>query len=215
MPRHPAVPVQETLPCQRTRMFDPANDIDWRQLRALDVPSCLKAEELEQVMELARQAERFLLRFNWCAGIGRGGGGGGGSGIVSGRWLGEWIPTKVGVFLFQAVIREGWENLDEWQWIVVGDLPPARLSPWYARNWCQAVNCYCGEMQAWVDAVRAGEPVDKLIPVNVERTSTHADMLESRLRTLDEFLVEPVKHLLEARVAADREEPPAVRGPGS
>ena len=59
--------------------------------------------------------------------------------------------------------RALWSKAELYIWVVVGDLPPAYLSVSYCRNVYQAFNGYCREMQAWVDAVNAGEPVDKLI----------------------------------------------------
>ncbi len=186
-------------------MFDAKNDIDWTRVVPLENTRWTSKEQQQDVEVLAARAEAYLRRFVWCVGVGNGGGV-----APSGRWYGDGVADKVGVFLFEALIDQHRQGLDTWTWLIVGDIPPARISPWYARNPCQAVNCYVGEMDRWVEAVTAGEAVKGFMPVNVEPTREHAEMLRSRLGLIREMLIEPRKYLLEAPVAGDREDPPDV-----
>jgi hypothetical protein len=74
--------------------------------------------------------------------------------------------------------------MDELLWVVVGDLPPAYLVTDGNPIPLAALETYVEEMQAWVNAVEAGEPVDDLIPVNVTPTHDHAKQLKERLLCL-------------------------------
>jgi hypothetical protein len=73
--------------------------------------------------------------------------------------------------------------------VIVGDLPPAYITVERVPNPASALDSYLGEMAAWVEAVRAGQPVDELIPVEttgggelLEPTAEHAEMLDTRLQ---------------------------------
>jgi hypothetical protein len=89
----------------------------------------------------------------------------------------------VAVFLFKIVPRS--EDVDEWIWVVVGDLPPAYLTTGECPNPATALDGYIGAMLEWVDAAEKGESVANLIPVNVPATKENANMLKTRLDFLD------------------------------
>ncbi len=191
-------------------MFQARTDIDWSRLTPMHNTHFPNDVDREHILTLAQRAEEYLLRFDWCRGIGDG------SGIVEGgRWYGTGIDRYVGIFLLEAVVDPRWKGLDTWTWVIVGDVPPARISPWYARNPYQAINSYAGEMQAWVDAVRQGLSIDELIPVNVAPSREFADMLATRLELINKFLIEPNRRLLDAPAASDRESTPKATGPES
>jgi len=83
------------------------------------------------------------------------------------------------------------EDVDEWLWLVVGDLPPAYLVTDDAPNPAAALRAYVDEMGRWVEAVRTGESTAELIPVEtasgdgeIEPTLDHAADLDSRLQFL-------------------------------
>lgn len=166
-------------------------------------------EERREIVGLAESAERYVKRFVWCDGVGNGQ-----PDAEYGVWYGGGIGPHVGVLLVHTLAKPGWSGLDSWTWVIVGDLPPGRISPWYCRNQYQALSGYAHEMGRWVDAAKAGQPVERLIPVNVAPTREYADMLARRLEFISEHLVAPNERLLAASVAADREDPPAVVSPG-
>jgi hypothetical protein len=58
-----------------------------------------------------------------------------------------------------------------------------------APNPASALDAYIGGMQSWVDAVRSGGSVDDRIPVNVPPTAEYADLLDRRLKFLDEKIL--------------------------
>lgn len=130
--------------------------------------------EREELLSLASTAKKYLSGFPWCAGI-----------LAS--YEGIVVAGVVGVFLFR--IRPSKPEVDEWIWVVVGDLPPAYLVTNDAPTPVSALEAYVGEMRAWAKAASSGEPVDELIPVNVPATKESAAMLQSRLDFLERRLI--------------------------
>lgn len=125
--------------------------------------------------DLERQALNFIRSFSWCD-------------AVLEFYEGISDPDILGVFLLR--IRPARPGVDEWHWIIVGDLPPAYLVTDGAPNPACALDGYIFLMRKWVNAAERGEPVDELIPVNVPPTPKYAKMLDGRLRVLAEFLQE-------------------------
>ncbi len=127
------------------------------------------------VRKLAREAVQFLESQSWCGGV------------TTGE-LGFAVAGVIGVFrLVHKPTREG---VDAVLWVVVGDLPSAYVVLDNAPDWQEALACYVQEMGAWVAAVRAGKPLGDIIPVGVEPTPEHADMLATRLEFIQRELVD-------------------------
>jgi hypothetical protein len=114
---------------------------------------------------LAAEARAFLAAQRWV------------HQVLDGR-VGIAIPGVLGVFQFDLEARP---EVPSPLWVVVGDLPSAYLPGDDLPSWEAALDGYVWEMQRWVDAVRAGESVDELIPTGVAPTVEHADVLASRL----------------------------------
>ncbi len=123
--------------------------------------------------ELRRAAERYLSSFSWCGSIREGY-----EGIVA--------PPMVGVFLFS--IDPIGHDAEPWLWVVVGDIPPAYLVTDDASTPDEALEAYIEEMRSWTNAVRLGLSTEDVIPVNAPPTTAFADMLETRLTMLQDFL---------------------------
>jgi hypothetical protein len=75
-------------------------------------------------------------------------------------------------------------------WVIVGDLPPAYLVHEPGDSWQDALRGYVEEMQRWVDAVRANDPLEDVIPVKAAPTSEHADLLARRLSFMQSHLLD-------------------------
>jgi hypothetical protein len=131
------------------------------------------AEETRELEALVAKAKEFIMTFDWNADIRE---------IFSGIA----VPGVVGVFLVWIVPRSA--NVDDELWVVVGDVPPAYLVTDDAPTPASALALYTDLMSEWVAAVRSGQSVSDLIPVDAEPTRENAEMLASRLR----FLVERV-----------------------
>ncbi len=116
-----------------------------------------------------QEAKEFLSSSTWCERIEESFFGFGYAGIVA-------------VFLFRIVpARPG---VDDWLWVVVGDLPPAYLVTEGNLTPDLAIDGYICEMSKWVQAAKEGRPVDHLIPVNVPATQENAEALEGRLNAV-------------------------------
>jgi hypothetical protein len=118
-----------------------------------------------------QEAKDFLVYFKWCM-------------VVLEEYVGFIYPGIVGVFLFR--IRPARQDIDEWVWIIVGDLPPAYITCEESPNPATALDSYIGAMLDWVKAAERGEAVEHLIPVNVPATKENAERLNVRLKFLDD-----------------------------
>jgi hypothetical protein len=129
-----------------------------------------------EVAELAQRASAFLASHAWCRSI-------------TSVHLGWAIAGVVGVF--QVTLVPARSNVDSVLWVVVGDLPPAYLVIDEAPSWREALDGYVYEMRRWVNAVRKGESLADVIPVNVEPTLAWANELDSRLSFISERILSP------------------------
>jgi hypothetical protein len=143
----------------------------------LDTSTLIPLTKLQsaEVVELSRRAELFLTKQKWCK-------------AITDSYLGWALSPYIGVFYFQFDPITA--QVDKELWVIVGDLPPAYIVCDQAKNWQQALDAYGVEMMNWVQAVREGNDISKVIPVNVEPTLEYADMLESRIHAIWEGFVD-------------------------
>lgn len=134
----------------------------------------LVEEDQASLDALYDEARHFLDFYDWCE-------------HITESYVGMFYPGIVGVFLFR--IETGREDVDNWIWAIVGDLPPAYITCDESPNPATALDAYIGAMSEWVQAAKNGESVADLIPVNVPATLENATMLESRLKFLDEKIL--------------------------
>lgn len=143
-----------------------------------------KDVDAAEIAQLHSEARAFLEYFDWCA-------------EVLEEYVGFVYPGIVAVFLFRILpAREG---VDDWVWVIVGDLPSAYITCEESPNPATALDSYVGAMQEWVDAASRGAPTDNLIPVNVPATKDNAERLGSRLKFLDENILSGYSEDLKAR----------------
>jgi hypothetical protein len=131
-------------------------------------------EDREVARTMYQRARRFLESFAWCRGIEQG-------------YVGILQSDIVAVFLFK--IRPAKPDIDEWLWVVVGDLPSAYLVCDDSPNPATALEGYIQEMSRWVEAVETGQSVADLIPTRADPTPKYAAMLKSRLGVLNRYLM--------------------------
>ena len=126
-------------------------------------------DEEEGCDTLVLRANEFLDKFAWARGR-------------KNLWVADCIPGVLGIFLVELAPMG--KDIDQFIWVVVGDLPPAYLTSEYAKSPRGALDGYMGEMLAWVEAVENGKPTDELIPNNGAPTLANARALRSRLEFL-------------------------------
>lgn len=140
-------------------------------------------EDVAEVNSLYLEAREFLEFYDWCL-------------TIKGSFVGIAYPGIVAVFLFE--ITPSRPDVDEWIWVIVGDLPPAYLTTDECPNPATALDGYIGAMLEWVNAVQNGISVADLIPVNVPATKANAAALQTRLDFLDERILSEYKNDLKA-----------------
>jgi hypothetical protein len=121
------------------------------------------------------EAKDFVSNFKWCGG-------------VHDSYMGIGVGGVVAVFLLH--INPVQPDVDDWVWVIVGDLPAAYITIDNARNAACALNAYIAEMRVWVSAVRSGQLTEDIIPVDAPPTMENACQLEGRLDFLrDRILI--------------------------
>lgn len=131
-------------------------------------------DEDRRLRELLERARDYVAGHAWC-------------GEILNCYLGDGVAPIFAVALMQ--IRPSQPDVDEWLWVVVGDVPSLYLVTDDAPTAEDALRIYIELRDEWIAAVRSGAPTDNLAPVNVPATPEWADQLESRLRFLErEFL---------------------------
>jgi hypothetical protein len=133
-----------------------------------------KDADAAAIAQLHQEARDFLVHFEWCE-------------ALLEEHVGFIYPGIVGVFLFK--IRPSREGVDEWVWIIVGDLPPAYITCEESPNPATALDSYVGAMLEWLSAVDRGESIDELIPVDVPATKENVERLRARLKFLDDNIL--------------------------
>ncbi len=120
-------------------------------------------------------ATEFLRQHDWCA-------------EVVQLYSGLQVPDVFGLFLAQ--IRPTRKDVDNWLWVVVGDVPPAYLVLDDLPTPLAALERYLSLFEIWCRAVENGEPIDDLVPANAPATALTAVSLRRRLEMLRQFIRE-------------------------
>ena len=136
-----------------------------------------------EVRELAEEAKTFAESHDWCQKVT----------AVRLAWA---VAGVLGVF--QVDLKPAQPDIDSSLWIVVGDIPPAYLVLDDAPTWRDALRGYVAEMSRWVHAVKGGQPLDDVIPVAVEPSLEHAEMLAGRLAFIQTEFIEAAEGEVES-----------------
>jgi hypothetical protein len=123
-------------------------------------------EETARLRNDLEYAKAFLLNHRWCIGLGE-------------CYFGVGLGSVIAAFLIEISPRP--DGVDQWLWVIVGDIPPAYLVLDEAKDPISAVKLYIDLMEEWVELARAGEASDKVIPVNRAPTPEYAEELQRRL----------------------------------
>jgi len=87
------------------------------------------AEDRRLFEAMTEAARGFVESFDWCRGIRE-------------EYIGIAVPGIVGVYLFRIGPTD--PGVDEWIWVIVGDLPPAYITTDEAPNPAAALDGYIG-----------------------------------------------------------------------
>jgi hypothetical protein len=127
-------------------------------------------EETKLLQEMLVEAKSYLKSFKWCDDL-------------KSSFFGLGVGGIVAVFLFE--IEHSRPVVDDWVWIIVGDIPSAYITCEDAPNPACALDGYIGAMREWANAAMHGNSVDDLIPVNVPATPDWGRELRSRLEFME------------------------------
>jgi len=125
-----------------------------------------------RVMEL--KARDFITNTDWCNGI-------------RDFYFGDGIGDVVAIFFARIIPAR--LSVDEYVWIVVGDIPPAYLVSDDCPTPKAALEGYIWEMRKWVALAKQGKSSRDVIPVNAPATPQWAETLNSRLDALEQKLI--------------------------
>lgn len=140
--------------------------VDVSKMTPLDLIEGEDAEDAKLLKKMAIEARDFVSSHEWCE-------------HVESLHLAYGVGGVVAVFLSQITPLA--DDADKWFWVIVGDLPPAYIVVDDNPTAGDALDAYCSEMEAWVEAASEGASVDELIPVNVPPTAEYAEQLGGRL----------------------------------
>lgn len=130
-------------------------------------------EEAELLKEQLGMAQNYLTSFKWCHGIKE-------------AYFGDGIGKIVAVFLFRI---DSPPDVDEWLWVIAGDLPSCYLDVGILPTPASALETYCFLMEDWAEAVRSGGSLDEVYPVRAAPTKANADNLDGRIAFIRENIL--------------------------
>jgi hypothetical protein len=128
--------------------------------------------------QMAQDAKKFVSSHRWVERVFDG-------------YLAKGFDGSIGIFYFEVLPKS--KKLDSEIWVITGDLPPAYLSTEDIPTAANALDSYIIEMRMWLSAVKRGEPVDELIPVNAPPNEKNAKILKERLDFLEKNVVKNIK----------------------
>jgi len=133
-------------------------------------------EDTALLRGMLEQAKNYVQSFSWC------------DSIISSYFAGG-VGKVFAIFLFK--INSSHRDVDPWQWVFVGDIPPAYLPLEDAPSKMAAFETYLDGIRRWVAAAGEGrepQPEDCCPSVNVPSTPEWAETLDSRLRMLSDVI---------------------------
>jgi hypothetical protein len=135
-------------------------------------------EDTRLLTAMALEARNYISSFSWCRSIRE-------------AYFGDGYGGIIAVFFFR--IEPDQPEVDEWLWVLVGDIPPAYLVVDDCKTPSEALDGYIREMSKWVKSAKQGKSSKRVIPVNTPATPEFAEMLERRLKVLRETVVPAFK----------------------
>jgi len=130
-------------------------------------------QETKELFEMLNIANDYLRSFDWCSEVER-------------TFIGIGIGKVIAVFLFGLKKKK---DVDDWLWVVVGDVPSAYLVLDEASDAVSALKVYCRVMEDWVIAVKTKSDLSKVFPVNVPADAKYAEMLQKRIDFIREKII--------------------------
>ncbi len=132
-------------------------------------------EKDTEICQLLVESENYLLSHPWCE-------------RIEGGWLAISWGNILCVFLHKIISKN--QEVDDYVWMVVGDIPPAYIDIESAKDPLEVLECYVGIMSDWVECVELGNSIEDCYPIEVPETKEYASMLKARLKFISEELTQ-------------------------
>jgi hypothetical protein len=162
------------LPKKKVFVADVANIVPVKGVVPIDQMFGGDEEDTRLLRMMASEAQEYIQSFSWCKSIRE-------------AYFGDGFGGIAAVFFFR--IEPSKADVDEWLWVVVGDVPSAYLVIDDCNTPSEALEGYIGEMSKWVELAKQGRSSKKVIPVNVPATRENAEALGGRLKFMREIIV--------------------------
>lgn len=150
------------------------NEIDYSKVVPISEMSGDDEEDTDLLRSMLTEAERYIISQKWCN-------------KILEQFFGLGVGGVVAVFLFH--IKPSGKNIDEYIWVIVGDLPPLYITVDVAPNPACALDAYIGTMEDWANAAIEGKDVNRLVPINACPTKKNGKALKKRLDFLDKKIL--------------------------
>ena len=133
----------------------------------INIEKLTEIEEIQAILSLYYEAKNYIEDFDWCVSTKK-------------CWYDKdfGIYEKIGIFLFE--IEPLNDNVDDFIWVIVGDLPSVYLDKSITTGQ-EALEQYCELMQEWADNVKSEKSLEECYPVPVDPTIENAELLNSRI----------------------------------
>ena len=141
-------------------------------LKELENIKAIPKESKEDVEtnKLAENGSEYLMSHNWCDSIEDG-------------WLAVSWGYILCVFLFK--IKSSVPEVDDYIWIVNGDIPTAYIDIESAKNPQEVLESYIFLMNDWIEEVELGNSTEDCYPIEVPPTKEFATNLKSRINFIE------------------------------
>jgi hypothetical protein len=140
-------------------------------------------EDQRLLLEMIERGHSWLVSHNWCKSIAE-------------CYVGDIAVGGIVVVLLVQIIPSS-DDVDEWLWLIVGDVPPAYLVTDDAPNPATALAIYLDLVKEWVSAAEQGDDVSGLMPINtpdgdepLTPTSSNAEALGVRIESIQRLVLD-------------------------
>lgn len=131
-------------------------------------------DDTELLRQSFKEATSYLESQTWCQHIEQ-------------SYFGLGVGGIVAVFLFRITPKT--EAVDNYVWVVVGDIPPLYITTEQCPNPATALDGYIGAMEEWAEAASNGKSVEGLPPVVAKPTVENGIRLKKSLAFLDQEIL--------------------------
>lgn len=158
------------------------NEVDFSSVFPMaQLERVLEQDEYSRIDADLREAAFYMKSREWCA-------------EIVDTCFGLGVGNVFCVFLFH--IRPSRPDIEEYLWVVVGDIPPLYLVTESASTPAMALSCYAEIMMTWAEAAISQNRQEGLPPVAAPFTVENGNSLRRRLNFIENYLAEHCESLV-------------------